>query len=475
MTAKKNANKFVVFSIVDFLFCILSFFLGVPGIFTLCILLWMISIEYTLFDLMNRAAFLLFEISFFVFLLGSEFVIYYFNYKETYIFTDIINNHTYLCLCISLIGLFIGFAISNNFCLRNTKKILHINNLQQDYLEIQHLALVGMLITVIPYFTEALASGFYVFKNGYLSYYVSYISPLPKVVLRLSEIFTLFLFMYLATMPSKRKTLPWLTLYITQSMIMLLTGRRLYFGMAVFVTATYFLIRHKKNPAERWITRKIICTTLISIPILIILLYMYKYARYGQDVVGHGFFDLLIRFFNQQGFSINVIKYAKKFEGDQLGNVSLYYTLSFLRRSGLTRKFFNFPIEYYKLRNQVSAFNLNSLADYIMYSVSPSQYAAGYGYGTSYIAELFHDGGYGLVFIGSVFYGFLLSKLYNMKTDNAWRMTIALMMLEQFMVLPRYGADCIMRPFYSISKISILVLCIFIVNLRIHITLPIIK
>ena len=102
MTAKKNANKFVVFSIVDFLFCILSFFLGVPGIFTLCILLWMISIEYTLFDLMNRAAFLLFEISFFVFLLGSEYVIYYFNYKETYIFTDIINNHTYIFLAWNL-------------------------------------------------------------------------------------------------------------------------------------------------------------------------------------------------------------------------------------------------------------------------------------------------------------------------------------------------------------------------------------
>jgi hypothetical protein len=57
-----------------------------------------------------------------------------------------------------------------------------------------------------------------------------------------------------------------------------------------------------------------------------------------------------------------------------------------------------------------------------------------------------------------------LSLLYTTKRRGVWRWAIALMMLEEFVILPRYSADVILRPFYNLTKMLILV--VFIVFLE---------
>lgn len=322
----------------------------------------------------------------------------------------------------------------------------------------------GMIITLIPYLAEAIVSGIYVLRNGYLAYYVSYSSSLPGLVTQLSEYFTLFFFLFLATMPTKKDAYPFIGVYLIRGIVMLLTGRRLYFGMAIFMLAAYFLIRHNRDQKEKWITHKLRLVVIIGIPIIVIMLYAYKYVRYDLEVVGSGYLDLFIRFFNQQGFSVNVIKFAKQYGGEELGITSLYYTLKFLRSGVLTRWIFNFPIEYYTIRTAASAYHTNSMSDFIMYNYSSYQYAKGYGLGTSYIAELYHDGGYIVLFLGSLLYGWLMARLFSLRSENVWRYTLAFMMLEQFMILPRYGADAILRPFYNLTKIIIFVAIYLSVN-----------
>ena len=73
------------------------------------------------------------------------------------------------------------------------------------------------------------------------------------------------------------------------------------------------------------------------------------------------------------------------------------------------------------------------------------------------LAELYHDGGYITLFLGSIFYGWLMARLFSLRSENVWRYTLAFMMLEQFMILPRYGADAIFRPFYNLTKIIIFI------------------
>lgn len=455
----------------------ISLVLKVPYWLLICLLVWLYAVLYSINDLKNRAVLLLFLVSIYIFLLGSEVAVHYLGYEESMLFSQSIDNHAYISISISIIGIVAGFAFGNAVKLKHNKQFFGIEMLNNntslaDRRLLMQISRFGMLITLIPYFAEAIVSGLYVLRTSYLSYYMSYSSPLPGFAQQLSEQFTLFFFMFLATMPEKKDSMIWIAIYMLRSVIMLMTGRRLFFGMAFLVIAAYIVIRDKRDVKERWITKKIVVLSMVMIPTIVILLYMFKYVRYDREIVGSGVLDLLIRFFDQQGFSINTIKLQKQYEGDNLGITSLYYTLSFIRRNVLTRRLVNFPVSYYGLRNRKTALFINSLADYIMYKHSPGLYVKGYGYGTSYIAELYHDGGYGLLFLGSIFYGWLISKMFSFKSENVWRHLFALMMLEQLMVLPRYGADAFMRPFYNITKLAILIACMILVNQKIVIKVP---
>lgn len=166
---------------------------------------------------------------------------------------------------------------------------------------------------------------------------------------------------------------------------------------------------------------------------------------------------MVCRFLSQQGSSITVLKLQKELEGDPLGCTSLYYTLHYLRGNIITRHFFDFPLEYYTGRTVETALHTNCLADYIMYKVDANDFFAGYGLGTSYIAELNHDLGLVGVALGSAVYGFLLNWLYSPKYFSYWKLALGLLIFEEFVILPRYGADVILRPFYNFTRILVLI------------------
>jgi len=194
---------------------------------------------------------------------------------------------------------------------------------------------------------------------------------------------------------------------------------------------------------------------------MFLVLYVQRYLRYGEDVEGGSLLDMACRFLSQQGSSITVLKLQKELEGDPLGCTSLYYTLHYLRGNIITRHFFDFPLEYYTGRTVEAALHTNCLADYIMYKVDANDFFAGYGLGTSYIAELNHDLGLVGVALGSAVYGFLLNWLYSPKYFSYWKLALGMMMLEEFVILPRYGADVILRPFYNFTRTLVLV-CLFV-------------
>jgi len=261
-------------------------------------------------------------------------------------------------------------------------------------------------------------------------------------------------------MPRKEKCILPLALYLVHGAVGMLTGRRISFGIAVLVVLFYILFRHGRRPQEGWINKKVLLVIVIACPIAILLLHMQRYLRYGDAVEGGGILDMMCRFLSQQGFSINILKLQKELEGDSLGCTSLYYTLHYLRGSVLTRNLFDFPMEYYTQRTVETAMQTNCLADYIMYMVDKEDFFAGYGLGTSYIAELYHDLGFFGVALGSAIYGGLLNALFSMRHFSFWRFVAGMMMLEEFVILPRYGADVILRPFYNLTKMAVLILIV---------------
>lgn len=71
-------------------------------------------------------------------------------------------------------------------------------------------------------------------------------------------------------------------------------------------------------------------------------------------------------------------------------------------------------------------------------------------------------GFFGIAF-GSAIYGVLLNGLFSLRHFSFWRFVAGMMMLEEFVILPRYGADVILRPFYNLTKMVVLVLFILLV------------
>lgn len=450
--------------VIIILFLALSLLLGVSVLFSLVLLAWCGSVVFACLDIKNRAAYLVFLLAFFLFLLGGEFFELYFGYPQEYSFDKSIDNHAYASLLVSLIFVFAGYMGMEYLKFKKKPRILGPHKMEKSTrLRIRYFAKLALCICVIPYFLKTIDASLYTLKNGYLSYYTTYQCRLPGFVEVLSEMFTMFLFVYLATMPPMKKCFLPLALYFVNGGLGMLTGRRISLGIALLVVLFYVLVRHARNPKEGWINKKVILICLVACPIMLLILHVQRYLRYGSAIEGGGVFGMLASFFSQQGFSINILKLQKELSGDSLGCTSLYYTIHYLRGNVITRSLFDFPMEYYINRTVETAMQTNCLADYIMYMVDAKDFFAGYGLGTSYIAELYHDLGFFGIAFGSAVYGIILNGLFSLRQFSFWRFVVGMMMLEEFAILPRYGADVILRPFYNLTKMAFLVIFIVLV------------
>lgn len=452
-------DKKWIFAILLVAFSAYSKFCGVAPLFVLVMMLWGALVIYTFCDLRNRAAYLVFLLAFFLFLLGGEFFELYFGYAQDFNFVESLDLHAYVVLLVSLAFLQVGYWGADLILGKKKEKAPKIKRRNDpDSLQLlQKLSRVMLYITAIPMYVKTLDAVLYTMENGYLSYYTTYESRIPVLLEMAGEMFPLFFFLYLASFPAKKRCLLPMAIYLVHGCLAMLTGRRISLGVAILVLLFYVLLRHYKNKEERWINRKIVIAVVIACPVLILVLYVQRYLRYGEEVQGGGLLDMACRFLSQQGSSIHILKLQKEVEGDPLGCTSLYYTLHYLRGNIITRHFFDFPMEYYTGRTVQTALNTNCLADYIMYKVDANDFFAGYGLGTSYIAELNHDLGLVGVALGSTVYGFLLNWLYSPKYFSYWKLGLGLMMFEEFVILPRYGADVILRPFYNFTRTLVLV------------------
>lgn len=452
-----------IFAVLLVAFSLVSKICGISPLFVLVMMLWGTLVLYALRDLRNRAAYLVFLLAFFLFLLGGEFFELYFGYAQDFTFVDSLDLHAYVVLLVSLAFLQVGYWGAD--CIlgkrkQSPPKIKRRND--PDSLQmLQKLSKVLMYITAIPMYLKTLDAVLFTMENGYLSYYTVYESRIPMLVEMAGEMFPLFFFLYLASFPSKKACMLPMGIYLLHGCVAMLTGRRISLGVAIFVLMFYVLLRHYRNKEERWINRKIVISVVVACPIMILVLYVQRYLRYGEEVQGGGLLDMACRFLSQQGSSIHILKLQKEVEGDPLGCTSLYYTLYYLRGNVITRHFFDFPMEYYTGRTAETALYTNCLADYIMYKVDANDFFAGYGLGTSYIAELYHDLGIFGVALGSTVYGFLLNWLYAPKYFSYWKLALGMLMLEEFVILPRYGADVILRPFYNFTRTLVLI-CLFV-------------
>lgn len=462
-------GRLLFYFLSNVLLIISSVVLEVPILYSIALFVWLNLLFYTFGNIEKRYALLIFLISYFIFLLGQEFCVHYLGFVNEYYFREPINQHAYLLLLLGVIGIGAGFIFFERLSNKAKKlKLPEEDSNDSRHIVIRQIAKIGMAVTVLPYYYVGIQQGIFVLRNSYLAYYTNYHSNIPAIIENLSEMFTLFFFMFLATLPSKKEVRWPMLAYLGYGLVFLMTGRRIQVGMTLMMLISYYLMRHYHDKEEKWITKFHIIGMIVAVPVGITALYMFKYIRYGESVKGDNLVNMFFSFFYQQGTSVNVLKFAKKFEGDSLGVTSLYYTIKYFRTNVITGRFFDFPKIWYRLRNSNTALYTNCLPDYIYYRISPYLFRKGYGLGGSFLSELYHDGGYTLTVLGSLLYGTILQKMYSLKS-NIWIRTIAFLVLEQFFILPRYGADSILRPFYSIFNVAMFIFCMIMTNIILQI------
>lgn len=410
--------------------------------------------------------FILFLVSFFVFLLSRVMVRWYENQEIYYPFDTDTMIMTYTCLFLALAGLYLG-TIGHYRILVVTKENAFIKSIRRIGSDTDKAALrkASGVFTIISGFAtmavvmERILYWGQVGSGGELR--VSFGSALPGIVLRFSYVYVLMFCIYLATLPEKRKTVPVLVQFLLCGALKMVYGSRSDFILGLMFIVVYYVIRDRieENRDIHWFGMAEKIFTVISIPFLIILIVFVGYYRTHTTFAFSGFFNTLLNFFETQGTSIDILGYTKTYASDLPQPRFLYMfdrSYEFLSANPLIGKIVGKTT--YAANTAERALYGTSLGQTLYYYINRASFLAGYGCGSSYIAEIWVGYGY----IGVVIWNYIMSRIMfrinEYKFTNLVLSVIILVYLQSLFFMPRAGFDGFVDDFSSMTHIFMMVL-----------------
>ena len=428
-------------------------FFGALIIFAVGFVLFVKDMEHNIFML----AFLL---SFFTFLLGSEALCLLGLKENKYKFPVEVNNHAYVSIAISVMFLFLSYMVTNSYLRKRYPATIGEAPLSGRILSIRKTSLFFYYALLAFKIIINLSELIFVRTFGYANLYSDYNFQGPSIFIKLAEMCTLSFFVFLGTLPSKKECKIPVFAYIFVTVITIFTGRRNDLITTLFLLFVYYCMRNVMNSGnEVWISRKKIFVLVLAMPLVLSLLTVFSSIRSGsQDGIAVSYFKGIGDFFYQQGFSINIIKWEKSLESSIPNKIySLGQTYEFFTtRNFVSRLLFNF--KSYSGQTVERAMEGHRLSYLLSYLVFPGSYANGYGVGSCYIAEVFHDFGYIGIAIVNCIYGWLFANFNYIKYRGPIFMGISLLMMQSLLMAPRAYADGFIGSVLDLSNIEILLL-----------------
>ena len=407
-------------------------------IFISIMMLFLNNILYALESTGKRIVFLLFNISYFTFLLGQYFFEILKRESLCGEFPPEVVLHTLFTLFISLLFIYSGMTFAEIF---NNKKNINYKLTQKDYLivHIRNFSKVMFYVTYFINFISLLEVVVFIQQNGYIALYMDFSSQIPLVIKKISLTCLTFFYIYLATLPQKREARKIVILQLFYLGTSILTGVRGTAVVGLFTLFAYCIFRDicMKDLDEKWIGRIEKRIIVLSLPFFIAFLSAYNSVRIGIKVENFSVLDEVIGFFKSQGGSFQVISYSKLYE-DLLPTTNSSYV-------------FGPIINYFTVGTVASLFtglspitdkiNMalygNNMGATITYLVAPQYYLAGGGFGTQYIAELYADFGYFGVAVFNFIVGMLLDVILSATYRRWWLFAIGLLTCNAIFAMPR--------------------------------------
>ncbi len=438
MKVRISTNTLVL--MINLLLILIMVPFGVNFYYAIGLLLWINIFIYSLRNTGNRSMLLAFMIAFFTFLIGRDFVQQFFSYKIEE-FSPAVNDHLYLCIILSLIGLIVGYLFCNRrhritFSHRRSqmkanKKEGTVDPLVKDLSK--YLFYASWVFAV----ASKIVAARFVLSYGYSEYYVDFSEYLTDnivlyIISKLDGVMHVALCIFSATLPIKKEYRVPSLMYVVYCIISLATGQRFVFIGGILFLMVYYLYRNKNNPDDGWITKRMVIMAIAAIPFLAVLMTILSNVRMGDQAQTASLIDGLLSFIYDQGVTGNVIKRAYMYK-DQIPDQ--IYTLEFFH-SGIIARLLNIPV--YHGNTVEHALHGGSFTHALGYVVLGPSYLAGRGTGSSYIAELFHDFGYIGVFVGNIVYGYMIAHINRPITkNNVFIMSIRFYIITQILWAPR--------------------------------------
>jgi oligosaccharide repeat unit polymerase len=431
------------------------------------------NITYSVKQFYERILFLCFNVTFFIFLIGRLVVAGIFDYTSTDVgmfgtaFEDVtVVNTIITSLYLSLIALFIGYTLIQKFKLNflDRKKEMssgYLNSLRVFSLAFFYFCMIFRLIYVYQMKQTAVT-------EGYFESFMTFQSTLPSILVRISEMYDVALFAYLATMPTKKKSLFPILLYLGEGLFSAMAGRRSILMLNLLIVFIYYCIRSirkEDNQDEqevevvkerKWLGKFEYTLAAIGLPIL--LAFMTFIGKLRTDFSGgqqsSSFKDSILEFFYSQGISVNLIGYTKIYESYiPKGKLFTFGPLMEFVDNKIIRPFQGLP--EYLGQTAERAMNGHLFAHTLTYIIMPGAYLLGYGYGSSFVAELYNDFGLMGVFFGSIVYGAIIYVIFYMIRNSHYVLIIfALMMARSILFAPRGAALSFIVSSFSMPKIA---------------------
>lgn len=435
-------RKIIVLWLVNTILIIISMFIPGSTIMAIVFSLWLDGIIYTLENLDKRGALFGFLISFFLLLIGREFLERFGLHDIETTFSSELNIHAEMLLLLSLVTLFLGYYISGKVTITHIRR----NNFNRNdynsrkYFAIQEVSRVLFYSTFAFNLFTLLDIVLFVARHGYILFYTSYVSSIPYAVKKIGDMCLVCFWIFLATMPPKQRVNKLSIFYILYLLLTLGTGKRFPFVAGLLTLFIYYVARNKiNNDGTPWIQKKTIVKFAILAPIMIWLLYIIGKIRVDRIIDSLRLDKALAEFFYDQGVTINVIKRAEMYSSmlpdkaflfgstyEAISNNVIFRLLGAPRYSGNTVQH---ALEGYSFQHALS------------YTTMGNYYLSGHGLGSCYIAEAYHDLGYIGVIIVNFIYGIIFRKVFDFKRHGVWGTAIIISMLYSLLLAPRGSAD----------------------------------
>lgn len=410
----------------------------------------------------SRMSYMLFTITFFTFLLSRLVVLRIEGEPLFYGYSDLTKTKVYIYLILGLTMITVGQVIyerrhGGTFCgeiVPNSKDELLWNEENNTLLFV---VLVLYFITYPFSFLDLLDKAIFVGNYSYSAYYLEYTSRLPYILTKLGSLNRIAFVLLLCVEHRKRKLIIPCVLYGITAIISLGMGQRNAFVLDVLMFVV--LIKHANNKSleytgESLYSKKLVAVTFAAIPLMIVFLGYWKYARAGQQFESEDVFLYFKDFFYRQGEQIGFFANTIEIKSE-IWAQKVPYTFS-----SVYNYFRNlFGMIDFGIYTRKNAFYGNSLAATQFYITSPGSLENGSGSGCCYLSELYFDFGTIGIILGSILIGYALGALRLKEDKSCYVNTFVTLMIRSIIYIPRASfSDWLATPF-NIWNVAI-VLCV---------------